>query len=49
MHDLGICVFPRSVMRKKRDLVVKQKEKIKSTVTAYVQQCEKSASNPQTL
>lgn len=49
MHDLGICVSPRSVLRKKRDLVAEQKEKIKSTVTAYVQQREKSAINPQPL
>lgn len=46
MHDMGICVSPRSVLRKKRDLVAEQNE---TNVTAYGQQCEKSAISPQTL
>ena len=44
MHDLGLCVSPRSILRKKKELVAEQEEKIKSTVTAFVKNCEKSAS-----
>ena len=42
MHDLGICVSPRSVLRKKKGLVAEQEKKIHSTVTAYVKRCENS-------
>nr|XP_022328665.1 uncharacterized protein LOC111127726 isoform X1 [Crassostrea virginica]XP_022331633.1 uncharacterized protein LOC111129505 isoform X1 [Crassostrea virginica] len=49
MHDLGLCVSPRSVLRKKKELVAEQEEKIKSTVTAFVKNCEKSASKDDTV
>ena len=42
LHDLGVSVSPRSILRKKNELVSEQEEKIKQTVTAYVQQREKS-------
>lgn len=47
MHDLGFSVSPSALHRKKRDIVVKQEEKIDNTVTRYVSErreimtCEK--------
>ncbi|KAK3082515.1 hypothetical protein FSP39_020178 [Pinctada imbricata] len=42
LHDLGVSVSPRSILRKKNELVLEQEEKIKQTVTAYVKQREKA-------
>ena len=40
MHDLGICVSPSSIHRKKKELVKKQEERINNTVTQYVKEKE---------
>ena len=43
MHDLGISVAPRSIVRKKEELEAEQDERIKRTVTMFVEQREKMA------
>lgn len=47
MHDLGLSVSPSALHRKKRDIVLKQEERIDNTVARYVSErrdimtCEK--------